>query len=54
MNEELNSNIGEVVGIKKKKKSFLCKKKKKVRVLRDQEGLILASSFIKRFEELGA
>lgn len=40
---------------KKKKKSFLCKKKKKkVRVLRDQEGLILASSFIKRFEELGA
>lgn len=29
MNEELNSNIGEVVGIKKKKSPFSVKKKKK-------------------------
>ena len=47
MDEEFNSNIGKL-GNKKRVIPL-----QKVGALRDQEGLILVTNFIKRFEELG-
>lgn len=47
MDEEFNSNIGKL-GNNKRDIPL-----QKVGALRDQEGLILVTNFIKRFEELG-